>query len=140
MYNLTVDNRHTYYVLAGTTPVLVHNTGPGCGLLEGERDYDVYHPETGNRITDIDHVGGGVLWEEKSALYGDDGWISKQIDGKLKKYIEARQHMPGYENAPIGFRLTNPSIDPRFRSALESHIDNLRQANPGVDIRLEFAQ
>ncbi len=139
-YDLTIEDLHTYYVLAGTTPVLVHNTGPGCGLLEGERDYDVYHPETGNRITDIDHVGGGVLWEEKSALYGDDGWISKQIDGKLKKYIEARQYMPGYENAPIGFRLTNPSIDPRFRSALESHIDNLRQANPGVDIRLEFAQ
>ncbi|MFJ6139013.1 polymorphic toxin-type HINT domain-containing protein [Kitasatospora sp. NPDC092286] len=139
-YNLTVADLHTYYVLAGNTPVLVHNTGPGCGLLEGERDYDVYHPTTGNRITDIDHVGGGVLWEEKSALYGDDAWISKQIDGKLKKYIEARQYMPGYENAPIGFRLTNPSIDPRFRSALESHIDNLRQANPGVDIRLEFAQ
>ncbi|WP_405883058.1 polymorphic toxin-type HINT domain-containing protein [Streptomyces sp. NBC_01136] len=140
MYNLTVQQLHTYYVLAGTTPVLVHNTGPVCGPLEGERDYDVYHPETGNRITDIDHVGGGVLWEEKSALYGDEGWISKQIDGKLKKYIEARQYLSGYENAPIGFRLTNPSIDPRFRSALESHIDNLRQANPGVDIRLEFAQ
>lgn len=25
-YNLTVDSLHTYYVLAGTTPVLVHNT------------------------------------------------------------------------------------------------------------------
>lgn len=33
MYNLTVDNIHTYYVLAGVTPVLVHNTGPGCGSL-----------------------------------------------------------------------------------------------------------
>ena len=32
MYNLTVDRLHTYYVLAGTTPVLVHNTGPGCGV------------------------------------------------------------------------------------------------------------
>jgi len=30
MYNLTVDAVHTYYVIAGTTPVLVHNTG-GCG-------------------------------------------------------------------------------------------------------------
>ncbi|WP_213457195.1 polymorphic toxin-type HINT domain-containing protein [Rhizomonospora bruguierae] len=29
MYNLTVDNIHTYYVLAGTTPVLVHNCGTG---------------------------------------------------------------------------------------------------------------
>ncbi|MFD9535101.1 polymorphic toxin-type HINT domain-containing protein [Streptomyces sp. NPDC060010] len=27
-YNLTVDALHTYYVLAGSTPVLVHNSGP----------------------------------------------------------------------------------------------------------------
>jgi RHS repeat-associated protein len=133
--DLTVEDTHTFYVLAGSTPVLVHNS---CGPLEGERDYDVYHPANGNRITDIDHIDGGVLWEEKSALYGDDGWITKHIDGKLKKYLEARQNMPGYENAPIGFRFTNSSIDPRFRSTLESHIENLRQANPGVDIRLEF--
>ncbi|MFD7099494.1 polymorphic toxin-type HINT domain-containing protein, partial [Streptomyces xanthophaeus] len=32
-YNLTVADLHTYYVLAGNTPVLVHNTGPGCGDL-----------------------------------------------------------------------------------------------------------
>ncbi len=31
-FNLTVADLHTYYVLAGTTPVLVHNTGPDCGL------------------------------------------------------------------------------------------------------------
>ncbi|MFC7641655.1 hypothetical protein ACFQX6_12120 [Streptosporangium lutulentum] len=30
VHNLTVDYLHTYYVLAGNTPVLVHNTGPGC--------------------------------------------------------------------------------------------------------------
>jgi hypothetical protein len=29
-YNLTVDQLHTYYVVAGDTPVLVHNTD-GCG-------------------------------------------------------------------------------------------------------------
>ncbi|MFE3021512.1 polymorphic toxin-type HINT domain-containing protein [Streptomyces sp. NPDC059256] len=28
VYNLTVDDLHTYYVLAGETPVLVHNTTP----------------------------------------------------------------------------------------------------------------
>jgi hypothetical protein len=33
MYNLTVQQLHTYYVLAGGTPVLVHNTGPGCGPI-----------------------------------------------------------------------------------------------------------
>ncbi|MET8541073.1 polymorphic toxin-type HINT domain-containing protein, partial [Kitasatospora sp. NPDC004799] len=30
-YNLTVDDLHTYYVLAGDTPVLVHNSGKPCG-------------------------------------------------------------------------------------------------------------
>ncbi|MFD3662326.1 polymorphic toxin-type HINT domain-containing protein [Streptomyces sp. NPDC058659] len=30
-YNLTVDDLHTYYVLAGKTPVLVHNSN--CGIL-----------------------------------------------------------------------------------------------------------
>ncbi len=36
-YNLTVDQLHTYYVLAGTTPVLVHNATPGqkCDVTLG---------------------------------------------------------------------------------------------------------
>jgi hypothetical protein len=29
-YNLTINQLHTYYVEAGTVPVLVHNSGPGC--------------------------------------------------------------------------------------------------------------
>jgi hypothetical protein len=32
MRDLTIDRIHTYYVIAGNTPVLVHNTGPACGL------------------------------------------------------------------------------------------------------------
>jgi RHS repeat-associated protein len=33
MRNLTVETLHTYYVIAGTTPVLVHNEGlGGCGI------------------------------------------------------------------------------------------------------------
>nr|WP_246382593.1 polymorphic toxin-type HINT domain-containing protein [Micromonospora jinlongensis] len=38
MYNLTVSRNHTYYVLAGTTPVLVHNT-PGCEVVEYVNTY-----------------------------------------------------------------------------------------------------
>ncbi|WP_285778453.1 polymorphic toxin-type HINT domain-containing protein [Microtetraspora sp. NBRC 13810] len=34
VYNLTVDRLHTYYVLAGGTPVLVHNSGCGPDLGE----------------------------------------------------------------------------------------------------------
>ncbi|MFF9087521.1 polymorphic toxin-type HINT domain-containing protein [Streptomyces sp. NPDC014991] len=33
-YNLTVNDVHTYYVLAGTTPVLVHNAS--CDFIRGE--------------------------------------------------------------------------------------------------------
>ncbi|MFF6774680.1 polymorphic toxin-type HINT domain-containing protein [Streptomyces sp. NPDC012637] len=38
-YNLTVDGLHTYYVLAGATPVLVHNSNCGIGreLIGDER-------------------------------------------------------------------------------------------------------
>lgn len=57
-YDGTIDELHTYYVVAGDTPVLVHNTS---GCLEGFTNHDVFHPETGNLITDIDHIDGGVL-------------------------------------------------------------------------------
>ncbi|MER5209266.1 polymorphic toxin-type HINT domain-containing protein [Streptomyces sp. NPDC002838] len=39
-YNLTVSDLHTYYVLAGETPVLVHNSGPNCGVPTGGRNGD----------------------------------------------------------------------------------------------------
>jgi large repetitive protein len=52
MRDLTVDDIHTYYVMAGATPVLVHNTGVNCenapnsdgnlyrGVHEGHDHYD----------------------------------------------------------------------------------------------------
>ncbi|WP_344445898.1 polymorphic toxin-type HINT domain-containing protein, partial [Kitasatospora nipponensis] len=46
-YNLTVSNVHTYYVLAGTTPVLVHNSG-GLPCLDVPVDEvnNAFHPAT----------------------------------------------------------------------------------------------
>ncbi|MFJ9917432.1 polymorphic toxin-type HINT domain-containing protein [Actinacidiphila glaucinigra] len=38
MYNLTVANLHTYYVLAGRTPVLVHNNNGSCDVWRTEFD------------------------------------------------------------------------------------------------------
>jgi RHS repeat-associated protein len=32
MYNLTIQQLHTYYVLAGTTPILVHNAAATCKM------------------------------------------------------------------------------------------------------------
>ncbi|MCX5294159.1 polymorphic toxin-type HINT domain-containing protein [Streptomyces sp. NBC_00183] len=39
VYNLTVDDLHTYYVLAGTTSLLVHNAGCGVGPSAVNPDY-----------------------------------------------------------------------------------------------------
>ncbi|MDK1472402.1 polymorphic toxin-type HINT domain-containing protein [Streptomyces sp. 549] len=49
VFNLTVANMHTYYVLAGQTPVLVHNSN--CDLPEGYTSSpalkgDPYHPDS----------------------------------------------------------------------------------------------
>jgi RHS repeat-associated protein len=38
VYNLTVSDTHTYYVVAGNTPVLVHNCGDDDGLLHPGRN------------------------------------------------------------------------------------------------------
>ena len=38
MYDLTVDDIHTYYVMAGTTPVLVHNCGGPVRLSDDTID------------------------------------------------------------------------------------------------------
>ncbi|MEU2065107.1 polymorphic toxin-type HINT domain-containing protein [Streptomyces sp. NPDC013455] len=41
MHNLTVSDLHTYYVLAGETPVLVHNSNGNCGVTDLAAKIDV---------------------------------------------------------------------------------------------------
>ncbi|MEU1289581.1 polymorphic toxin-type HINT domain-containing protein [Kitasatospora sp. NPDC005856] len=46
-YNLTVDELHTYYVLAGDTPVLVHNASKlPCLKIDGDNVDNFFHPAT----------------------------------------------------------------------------------------------
>ncbi|MGW2787717.1 polymorphic toxin-type HINT domain-containing protein [Streptomyces populi] len=45
-YNLTIDGLHTYYVLAGRTPVLVHNSG---GCLPALRNWSSQRFQFGNQ-------------------------------------------------------------------------------------------
>ncbi|MFI5674772.1 polymorphic toxin-type HINT domain-containing protein [Streptomyces cellulosae] len=53
-YNLTVDDLHTYYVLAGQTPVLVHNSG---GCLPALRDWSSQRFQFGNQAFLLDKKG-----------------------------------------------------------------------------------
>ena len=45
MYNLTVEVMHTYYILAGTTPVLVHNSDDE-DIYDKYSQYDEYEDDT----------------------------------------------------------------------------------------------
>ncbi|WP_223773175.1 HYD1 signature containing ADP-ribosyltransferase family protein [Streptomyces sp. 135] len=77
-YNLTVEGLHTYYVLAGETPVLVHNSG-GCP------------PETLIHYTDEAGMNGIVGSKKlnastkeaspKDARYGDGQYLSDIAPG-----------------------------------------------------------
>ena len=57
---------------------------------------------------------------------------------KFYRYVEARQYLPGYENAPIGFDYTSSNMNPAFRTQIESAVEGLRQANPEIQIQTRF--
>ncbi|GAA3907225.1 RHS repeat-associated core domain-containing protein [Streptomyces lannensis] len=106
MYNLTVDDLHTYYVLAGSTPVLVHNTG--CGITtrteragdlgkytEGQKTRDPasqwYHEELSNEelLDGINNPGEGdglLVSRDGTILGGHHRWDELQTrvrDGRI---------------------------------------------------------
>jgi hypothetical protein len=118
------------------------------GKLEGIREYEVRDPKNPERtITDIDSIEGNTLWEEKSAtdarnrvtkLDCTSQWLEKHIKQKFIAYKEAREHLRGYENATIGFRFTQPGVEPNFRFAVEKFVEELRSENPNVNIILEW--
>ncbi|MFB7333853.1 polymorphic toxin-type HINT domain-containing protein [Streptomyces adustus] len=89
-WNLTVRELHTYYVLAGTTPVLVHNTdGPICdlndgylyrGLAKGHHEYDT--ATEGRAVprgtqTSIDHHTGGNATDTIYTSWSDDPEVAQ---------------------------------------------------------------
>ncbi|WP_238323859.1 ricin-type beta-trefoil lectin domain protein [Salinispora pacifica] len=60
VHNLTVANIHTYYVIAGNTPVLVHNCGGRESLSDNGYEWD--HDETGSLLYgEVDADGGLTL-------------------------------------------------------------------------------
>ncbi|MGW2558356.1 polymorphic toxin-type HINT domain-containing protein [Streptomyces sp. NPDC001514] len=79
-YDLTIDDIHTYYVLAGNTPVLVHNSG-------GSRDPIGLGSGYTGRLDQAD-VGLGTDFEihvyykgTEVGLYGSNGWFAKHRKG-----------------------------------------------------------
>jgi hypothetical protein len=63
-YDLTIDGLHTYYVLAGATPVLVHNCDEGYA--------DVYLDDAGGHASIAVTHGGETLHTEAGSEVGQD--------------------------------------------------------------------
>ena len=75
MHDLTIADTHTYYVVAGATPVLVHNCNSGGVSLVGARQVSGRFPKTADP--------GEILYRQKEdgtitayARYDKDGAIA----------------------------------------------------------------
>ncbi|MFF1482935.1 polymorphic toxin-type HINT domain-containing protein, partial [Streptomyces sp. NPDC058301] len=104
MHNLTVAELHTYYVMAGSLPVLVHNTNGSCdigdgylyrGMAKGHRGYDAgtegRSVPRGGHSNIKAHVGGNqtdsvfTSWTHdieratEAAQYLNDEWVGEGI-------------------------------------------------------------
>lgn len=83
VHNLTVSDLHTYYVLAGATPVLVHNCGGSSLDIDEELarlpEYPGSGPTTGHAVAD-----NGQRYELVSGR-GNDGdlvdWVNSTLQG-----------------------------------------------------------
>jgi RHS repeat-associated protein len=72
-YDLTVDGLHTYYVLAGSDPVLVHNVPLVCGP-ETEKTHYAFvevRDSAGNVVDDYVVRSGATTPEESGAAIGE---------------------------------------------------------------------
>ena len=86
MYNLTVDQLHTYYVLAGATPILVHNTG--CTITDETRTH-----------MDRNHTEDGDLRDETKTVWGVSG---AERDRAIRAALEDDPHGSPNTNGRTG--------------------------------------
>jgi RHS repeat-associated protein len=106
-YDLTIGDLHTYYVLAGSTPILVHNCGTGRDLIGDERsdhilDGHAYPGQAGKTVFPeewsdddiLDSVADVVTnpassrtWATGSAKYAERTLMTKAGDPAVQNVI-----------------------------------------------------
>ncbi|RZU25056.1 intein/RHS repeat-associated protein [Streptomyces sp. BK239] len=77
-YNLTVDDLHTYYVLAGQTPVLVHNSSGICGTAALENG-------GWQHILDRHRPGGALVDDEAGIFIGKEKKVRQRIADTINR-------------------------------------------------------
>ncbi|WP_159074406.1 SpvB/TcaC N-terminal domain-containing protein [Streptomyces dioscori] len=88
VHNLTVADLHTYYVRAGDTPVLVHNTNCGDGVVdtlraEADKAADLSNSQRPQTIEALQPPG-----KETVVGYSDGGAGTRRVHEDLKKIID----------------------------------------------------
>ncbi|WP_269853941.1 polymorphic toxin-type HINT domain-containing protein [Streptomyces sp. RPT161] len=117
-YNLTVDGLHTYYVLAGGTPVLVHNSDGCLRFVDGEIWDDAFEASgqtvetmaTVRTASDTVYLDGFMVFPK-----GTDG-LSRAPVGpdalRDMKYALAKQaHTEGFKTVVLNYERHIPKAD-----------------------------
>ncbi|GHH77129.1 polymorphic toxin-type HINT domain-containing protein [Promicromonospora soli] len=112
VHNLTVDRDHTYYVGAGETQVLVHNSNTNCNSLTREQAEDVAS-YLGYTKSNKRSAAGPAIWENKKAGAGQPRYITYDRTGHNKQAI---------------FKGAN------FRNPFQSTKDSARDGTYGLDV------
>jgi hypothetical protein len=135
VHNLTVPGYQTYYVTAGTTTVLVHNTCPTHQWPTGPRPLDPlpvhlrWHPSHGtpiigrfDRVNSDAYAGYARLNIDPWDLQRNDAWIQSIINQKQPVRIVLDDHgvwnpgSPGQEgDASVTLREIHQLIDQGYR-------------------------
>jgi hypothetical protein len=94
-YNLTVDQLHTYYVLAGATPVLVHNTCGGA-LLDRARELHATRADEAStvavaRVRNV-NTGRSETWVATERTGLPDEWRGGNAPLRGERYISGQGH------------------------------------------------
>jgi RHS repeat-associated protein len=89
VHNLTIGDVHTYYVLAGPTPVLVHNCNFGPGVADIKYD---------KHVLGVGKKGGPDMPEY-------------DFDGGFEQYVDDAKSLMCGETCPAGARQTTRTLD-----------------------------
>ncbi|MEV7565682.1 Hint domain-containing protein [Streptomyces tanashiensis] len=116
VYNLTVSNLHTYYVLAGSTPVLVHNSS-GNASIDDFRGGFYFHTvmETAQGNIDVGafvDIDGNSLVLDNVSIYGADGDLPRGSVGPseflaLKRKVTEAAAAQGFERLEVNWLRTS---------------------------------
>ncbi|WP_366510797.1 polymorphic toxin-type HINT domain-containing protein [Streptomyces sp. MP131-18] len=90
VHNLTIEGLHTYYVLGGTTPVLVHNSG-GCKEVVLER-FDTFEQARNEALELLGEIDPATRQpyigrlESSSTTYGRVVGFTTRVNGEFKRF------------------------------------------------------